>query len=78
MFEIMADLKLGGQCKKLVIETMSDKIEMKYFNLPPNFGLMTFFQKGWFSRPPNTVNKILISAMAEETRLYVNDRRSTT
>ena len=43
MFEIMADLKLGGQCKKLVIETMSDKIEMKYFNLPPNFGLMTFF-----------------------------------
>ena len=54
--------------------------------LPPNFiswKLKSFtenltFQKGWFSRSPNTENKILISAMAEETRLYVIDEKSTT
>ena len=29
MFEIMADLKVGGKCKKLVVTTMSDNIEIK-------------------------------------------------
>ena len=29
MSEIMTDLKVGGKCKKLVIATMSNKIEMK-------------------------------------------------
>ena len=54
--------------------------------LPPNFISWQLksstenltFQKGWFSRSPNTVNKILISAIAEETRLYVIDGRATT
>ena len=29
MFEIMADLKVGGECKKLVTATKSEKIEIK-------------------------------------------------
>ena len=29
MFQIMADLKVERKCKKLVIATMFDKIEMK-------------------------------------------------
>ena len=32
MSEIMTDLKVGGKCKKLVIATMSNKIEMKWLN----------------------------------------------
>ena len=44
MFEIMSDLKIGAKCKKKsVIAAMSDKIEMKLINLPPNFGYMSLF-----------------------------------
>ena len=39
MFEIIAFLKVGGKCKKLVILKMSDKIDMKKPNLPQNFDL---------------------------------------
>ena len=43
MFEIMAYLKVGGKCKKLVKATASDKVDIKKLSLPPNFDLRRSF-----------------------------------